>query len=260
MKGLIQGSLILSSFIILCLTFILQITYAETDKQRIYDEAGVLTNEEILNLEAISKSYSEKRQTDFVILTTQNSQSAQQYMANFYDTHQLGYKQKNGNTVILTVNMKNREVYLAGFYQAETYLTNERLDKIRDRITKDLSDTNYARAFETFIKEADYYFDYEPNVNPDNLFYKTWFQFILAIIIALIIVGAMLFQSKSKLTTTSNTYKDMSRSKVLHHKDKFVRRVVTKRYSPMPKAKGPRGGGGGMTGGGHSHSGSSGRF
>ncbi len=181
MKALIKRTFILSCFIILCVPFIHQITYAETDKQRIYDEAGILTNEEILNLEAISKSYSEKRQTDFVILTTQNSQSAQQYMANFYDKHQLGYEQKNGNAVILTVNIKNREVYLAGFYQAETYLTNERLDKIRNRITKDLSDSNYANAFEMFIKEADYYFDYEPNVNPDNLFYKTWFQFILAI-------------------------------------------------------------------------------
>lgn len=249
-------------FILSLLIFIMPITslssFAETDKQRVYDEVELLSEQEINDLEEMTKKYSDKRETDFVILTTNSSASAKKYMQDFYDEKGLGYDSEHGNTAIMTINMNNREVYLAGFYKGEKYLTDKRLDKVRDKITDDLTDGQYLQAFKGFIKKSDYYFDYEPNVNPDNIFYKTWFQFILALIVSLVIVGMMLYQSKSKITTTQSTYKDMNRSKVISQKDRYIRKHVTKKHSPQSKDGG--GSGGGKTSGGSSHSGSGGRF
>ena len=230
------------------------------NKQRIYDDAEILTQAEISQLEKLASLYSEKRETDFIVLTTKDaSKSAEQYMADFYDEQKLGYDKPNGNTAIISVNLSRNEVYLSGFYKGKTYLSSKRLDKIRQDVTSDLTEGQYASAFKIFFERADYYFDFKPSVNPDSLFYKTYFQFILALVLALIIVGIMLFQSNSKITTTENTYRDIERSKVIRRKDKYLRRVVTKSYSPKPKS-GSGGGGGGMTGGGHSYSGSGGRF
>lgn len=252
--------LLLLSVIVLLIPITSLSSFAATDKQRVFDEAALLTDEEITEIEAMAKEYSEQRETDFVILTTDSSATAKRYMQDFYDEQGLGYDSEHGNTAIITVNINNREVYLAGFGKAEKYLTDRRLDKVREKITDDLTDGEYLYAFKGFIKKSDYYFDYEPNVNPDNVFYKTWFQFLLALVISVLIVGLMLYQEKSKITTTQNTYKDMKRSKVISQKDRFIRQHVTKTHSPQSKSNNSGGGGGGTTGGGSSHSGSGGRF
>ena len=64
-------------------------------------------------------------------------------MQDFYDENAPGYDQPHGNTAILTLDMQNRDVYLAGFIKAEDYLDDSRLDLIRDKITPDLSSGNY---------------------------------------------------------------------------------------------------------------------
>ena len=56
------------------------------------------------------------------------------YMEDFYDEKGLGYDKSHGNTAILTIDMKNGDIYLAGYYKAEKYLDDYRLDIIRDKI------------------------------------------------------------------------------------------------------------------------------
>ena len=55
-----------------------------------------------------------------------------EYMEDFYDDKALGYDKPHGNA-ILTIDMNNRDVYLAGFYKGEEYLDDYRLDLIQDR-------------------------------------------------------------------------------------------------------------------------------
>ncbi len=40
---------------------------------------------------------------------------------------------KHGNTVILTINMNKSEVYLSGFGDKQKYLSDSRLDEIREK-------------------------------------------------------------------------------------------------------------------------------
>ena len=187
------------------------------------------------------------------------------YMEDFYDDMALGYDKPHGNTAIITIDMENREVYLAGFYKAEKYLSDYRLDLIRNKINPYLSSGDYYIAFEKFIKIGSKYMGIKPNVDPENILFNLWFQIVVSLGIAGIIVGSMAYSSGGKVTVSQGTYMNFSNSKVVNRRDNFLRTSVTKTRKPSNKSSSGGGGfggggGGGTTSGGHSHSGSRGSF
>ncbi len=229
-------------------------------KQLVYDEAELLNSQERDELNAMANEYSARKETDIIIVTSRNDDNAdvQKMTEDFYDEHAPGYDKPHGNAVILTLDMKHREVYLAGFYKAKTYLDDDRLDRIRNKITPDLSDGDYLLAFETYIKTADKYMGFEPGVDPDNLLYNGWFQLAVSVIIGAGIVGTMAFRSGGRVTVNGHTYEDKATSGVLDQRDQYLHTTVTKQK--IAKNNSSSSGGGGTTSGGHSHSGSRGSF
>lgn len=235
---------------------------AET-KKLVYDEAGLLSADEQQAISALALQYGAERETDFIIVTSNNAGNADvmKMTQDFYDEHAPGYDKPHGNAAILMLDMRNREIYLAGFYKAETYLDSERLDKIRDRIAPYLTNGDYALGFEIFIETAHRYMGFSPGVNPDNILFQLWFQLAVSLVLAGIVVGVMAYHSGGRVTVHRKTYEDSAASGVLSHRDQYLRTTVTKRKIERNSGGGGRsGGGGGVTGGGHSHSGSRGSF
>lgn len=233
------------------------------NKTLIYDEANLLSADEYDELNALANQYSAKRETDIIIITSNNSENIDvvDMTENFYDEKAPGYNKNHGNAVILTLDMRNRDVYLAGFYKAETYLDDGRLDKIRNKITPDLSEGNYAKAFNKYIKTSYKYMGFKPGVNPDNILFNIWFQLGAALAIGGIAVSMMAYNSGGRHTVNRGTYEDAKTSGIVDRHDQYVRTTVTKTKIEKPSgSKGGGGGGGGFTGGGHSHSGSRGKF
>lgn len=230
--------------------------------QKVYDEANLLSETERAEIEEAAKEYGEKGEIDIIILTTKGTdgKSLTRYAEDFYDETAPGYDKKHGNTVILSIDMEEREVDLQGYYLAEDYLDNERLDLIREKITPDLSAENYVDAFMTYIKTSSDYMGIRKGVNPNNILFKWWFQIAVSLVIAGAIVAKMLYHSGGKVTTTNQTYQDTANTKVLKRRDRYIRTTVTKRRKPKSNNNSRGGGGGGISRGGHSHSGSSGRF
>lgn len=252
--------------------------------QKIYDYAELLTTEELKELESLSNQYSENRQVDIIILTTEDTAGleVERYMQDFYDEKGLGYDKSHGNTVILTIDMEHRDVYVAGFYKGEEYIDNSRADLIREKITSDLSGGYYFDAFRSYIELSNEYLGISPEVNsgpepgvnpgggsgispglsseitPDNILLQLWFQILVSFMIAGVIVFTMIYRSGGRVTTSAGTYMDASNSEVTKRSDTFVRTAITKVKKPSNKNN--SGGGGGMTMGGHSHSGSKGKF
>src|SRR5699024_8933894 len=150
------GCLVVSRFklfFIICMTVIIMTVPSNIfaqDKQRIFDDANLLTESEIVKLEKMSAEYSKKQDTDFVVLTTDGEHGIdiQKFMDDFYDDQGLGYNKKHGNTALLGIDIKNSDVMILGFYKAEDYLDNDRATKVRDEITPHLSDGKYFAAFE----------------------------------------------------------------------------------------------------------------
>lgn len=252
------------------LIFILSIAFVEAteQKQRVYDFANLLETEEIEELEFMAEKYSKRRETDFIILTTKNTNGKDivKYMEDFYDDNALGFDRPHGNTAIITIDMHYREVYLAGFYKGEEYLSDYRLDLIRNKISPYLSNGDYYTAFSKFIKLGYKYMGMEPHVDPDNILFNLWFQIIMSLVIAGIIVGSMAYNSGGGVTVYEGTYRDFSSSRVVNRRDNYLRTSVTKTRKPSSNNNSSGGGfgggssGGGTTSGGHSHSGSRGGF
>ncbi|WP_028551953.1 TPM domain-containing protein [Paenibacillus sp. UNC451MF] len=235
---------------------------AMEEKTLIYDDAKLLTPEEYQALNTMANQYGVKRETDIIIITSNNDKNVdvKKMTENFYDEHGPGYDKSHGNAVILTLDMRNRDVYLAGFYKAEQLLGDGRLDKIRGKITSDLSSSNYKQAFETYIKTSYKYMGFKPGVNPDNVLFNVWFQLGGALAIGGIAVGIMAYRSGGRVTVNRQTYEDASSSGVLDRQDQYIRTTVTKHKIEKSSGRSSGGGGGGITGGGHSHSGSRGKF
>jgi len=230
--------------------------------QKVYDEANLLSDTERAEIEEAAIEYGEKREIDIIILTTKGTdgKSLTRYAEDFYDEIGPGYDKEHGNTVILSINMEERDVDLQGYSLAEDYLDNERLDLIREKITPDLSAENYTDAFMTYIKTASDYMGIRKGVNPENILFKWWFQIAVSLVIAGAIVAKMLYHSGGKVTTTNQTYQDTAKTKVLNRRDRYIRTTVTKRKKPKTTNNNRGGGGGGVSRGGRSHSGSSGKF
>src|SRR5690554_5951551 len=86
-------------------------------KQYVYDNATLLNQSEIDKLEMLAEKFSEEHETDFIIVSYDEEYDVMRYTQDFYDENELGYDKPHGNTAMLTIDMNNREIYLAGFYK-----------------------------------------------------------------------------------------------------------------------------------------------
>lgn len=233
------------------------------DKQRIFDEASLLTEAEVENLESLAAKASKKREVDFVVLTTDGEHGIdlETYVGDFADD---SFKE---NVVILGIDLKESDVIILGFEKGKDLLDNDRATKVREKITPYLSDGEYFIAFETFMTTSERYMRYRPGVDPDNIFFKTAWQIVFAILISAIITFIMVRNVNPKVTTTPATYRNEQLTRILRKRDRYVRTTVTKSYRPRNNNRsggsgGGRGGGSsfGRTSSGRSYSGSRGKF
>lgn len=230
------------------------------EKQLIIDEADLLTDAEEAELADLALEYGEKHETDFMILTTNDTdgKDVKEYMGDFYDETAPGYDQPHGNTVLLTLDMENRDMYLSGFGKGEQYLSNDRIELVLDQIFPYIAEGNYYKGFHEYLTVSNDYMRYRPGVNPENPLYQWWVQLGVALVLAGVIVFFMAYHSGGKVTTTDRTYIDHENTKINRRRDVFVNKTVTKKRKPSNNNQGggPRiGGGGGVTGGGRSFSG-----
>lgn len=225
--------------------------------QYVYDRAGILREDEIEHLEKLARELSADREIAFIILTTDDTggQYIRDYLSFFVDNNRVGYESSVGSTAIIGIDLFNRDVYIEGFGKAETYVDEERIYKIIEKVTPYLSNGDYEQAFETFLKQAHYYSGFKPGFNPDSIFHKLWFQLIIALSVSGIVVGIMVSSRGGKVTVDNNTYIDSDHSGVTSSKDRYVTTTISKVRKPQNDSGG--GGGGGFSGGGFSGSGRS---
>ncbi|RJE83981.1 hypothetical protein D3P07_24095 [Paenibacillus sp. 1011MAR3C5] len=254
--------MLIAMLVVLVSPFLSSAAYAAEPKRMIYDEAKLLDADDRQLLENAAARYAQKRETDFIVYTTNNEQNVDvvKLTQDFYDKQQFGYDKPHGNAVILTMDMKNREIYLAGFYKAKTLLDDGRLDKIRNKITPKLTEGNYFSAFSDYQDTAYRYMGFKPGVNPDNIVFNGWFQLAVAFFIAFFIVWGMKAGAGGRVTINAGTYANAGTSGIIGKHDNYLRTTVTKKRIPKPTNTSGGGGGGGRTSGGHSHSGSRGSF
>lgn len=269
-------------------------TTTDSDSRRVYDEAGLMSDYEVSELELISKENGEKAGIEIYVLThdDKNATYPEKYIEDFEDQLPVG------DRVYFLYDVYRGEIFMEGYGLAETYIHSKRIDKIFDNVEDYLKNRYYFDAFKTYITmSADYMADdselnYDHNYNYDTTpegfdpnneysyddydydeYYKKedfmnsilldfWFQLVVALVIGSIVVGVLAYRSSGRMTAGARDYLDGSRGGLIGRNDQYIRSTVTRWRKPQQSSSsgGSRGGfnsggfRGGTSGGGRSHS------
>jgi len=227
---------------------------------KVIDDAQLFSKEEIDSLTTLAEKKGKKREISYYILTTEDTGSGdiEDFTDQFYHA-EIQTDDKEVDAIVLAIDMKHREVDIGGFGEMADYLSDERVDMVHDDIANDLSSGSYYKAMETFLDSSYKYSGFKLDANPKNPLYNIFVQLLLAIIVGGGIVWSMVNQAGGKVTTNRRTYENSNQSKVLRHRDRYIRTSVTKRRNPKQNNSSGGGrsgrGGGRMTSGGSRRSG-----
>ncbi len=271
----------------------------EEDYQHVFDNAELLSASEAADIEQMCIDSGKDAGIEIMVLTHDDPDAvyAEDYIEDFED------KLPEGNRVYLLVDMHNRDVFIEGYGTAETYIHSKRIDVIIDKITPYLSDGDYYTAFSIYIKEAAAYMKDDSELNYDHdysagkpqssnpngpnydetwpanynnnsgadtaksILTNVWVQLIAAIVIGIVTVSVMAYNSGGRMTTGSSTYMDAGQSGLIGRRDDYIRTQVTRVRRPKNNTNNHAGGGfnaggfrGGVSMGGRSHSSGGGKF
>ena len=139
------------------------------DDLLVWDEAELLNETEVAQLnsklESISKKY--KAEIRVVTLSSMDGGDIDEFLEYLYDESGFGYGE-NHDGVLLVVCMDPREYRILSNGFAGEAITSGDIDAIGEAFKSDLSDGNYADAFDTFADKCEYYLDGHLNGFPFN--------------------------------------------------------------------------------------------
>lgn len=253
-------------FILLIIFFFASTSYAlDLEKDRVYDYADLITDEEERELNIKLDKYSKKRKTDIVIVTTDEVYPSghMKFNEDFFEREKLGYKARGGNTVLLSVNIASRDFSVLGFAESERYLDRDRREMIIRAIKDELTAGDYYKAFDDYADRAYEYLGIRPGINPNSILFSNVFIGFISIIVGGSYIGVLLRKTGGSMTVDDRTYRDFENTEVLDKKDRYIRTSVTRtRIERNNNNNNSSGGssGSGRTSGGSSYGGSSGKF
>lgn len=227
-------------------------------KERVYDYADVLTDEEEDKLRELIAGKEARIHCDVVLVTIKETIETESvswengmmyYADDFYDNNQYGYNQVHGDGILLLDNwqegQKGSWLSTCGrvYRQFNSSDINDILFKVYDRV-----ETSPYKAYEAYIKET------SNKMNHDKAL--SFFPLLIVVIPILVLIIFVIVNIKPSLgkdTTMANTYVAGGRPRINAQTDTFARKFVTTRK--IQTDTGHHGGGSSGHGGGHTSSG-----
>lgn len=244
---------------ILAILFLLPFSYAHAytveKGQRIYDDANLLTAGDQRHLSERIAGIEKSNNFQLYILTTSDDfgYSSDAYIDSFFLEGHKYASIISSNSVIVLINMDEREVYISSYGRCKQYLKPDRLQSITDTMGPLLSREEYSNACDVAIGNITNY------MNTDYFYFQIWFQILVACGVSGIIILILAASRGGRCTVNANTYLDQSNSKLKRHHDRYIRTVVTKTKIQTNNTTGG-GGNSGRGSSGHSHHGAGTRF
>lgn len=193
---------------------------------KVYDDAGLFTEDEQESLMEKAQAIAEKRRMDVVVVTTNDTggRSSMAYADDFFDYNGFGYG-NDYDGVLLLIDYENGNYWISTSGKAIRAINNNAIDKILDKMEGDMRAERFYEAADIFLNEADYYlssgFAKAARHIPGYL--------IFACVIAGVSVAVMAIQNKGIKTTTPGTYLVSGSVNLRDNRDIYIRTSVTKR-------------------------------
>ena len=240
----------------------------------VYDEAGLLTEEERVALSEQVNVLREKTGWDIFAVTIDNAngKSSMTYADDLYDAQTA----EDSNGVLALIDMDNREIYLSTCGEAIRYLEDARIDAILDDAFSYVVDGDYAGCLSAMISGVEYY--YEKGIHEDQYNYDvetgavsqyrtlTWMEVVpVALVsagvgIAIYCIVMNRYSLKGSTRNDSYPYTRYGNVDLTDTEDRFVHQTIT-HHVIQTNNGGSSGGGGGHrssvhhSSGGRSHGG-----
>lgn len=213
------------------------------DNLLVWDEAELLNETEVAQLnsklESISKKY--KAEIRVVTLSSMDGGDIDEFLESLYDESGFGYGE-NHDGVLLVVCMDPREYRIHSNGFAGEAITSGDIDAIGEAFKSDLSDGNYADAFDTFADKCEYYLDGHINGFPFNTGKNLLICLGIGLVVALIVTGIWKGQLKSvRKQSAANAYVKAGTMQITQSGDFFMYRNVTKTQKQSSSSSGSSG-------------------
>lgn len=241
--------------LVVCFFLLPGFTY-QKDKQRIYDNAGLFTEDEINELEEVYQDYSLEDKMDYILLTTNSTDGmeSREYARQFYVEQGFGYNKENGDGNLLLIDMDNRRIEMIDKGICVDYIRDEEVDAILDEVAEELSDEDYEEAARVYAEETHSAFVTDAASSGKNNLIRYLIYGVLALVFAGIVTGVLVSGNKSHMSADCHTYTKDIRVNPHTRQDRYLRTITTS--TPKPKHDSDGGGGShdssGFGGGGRS--------
>ena len=132
--------------------FSLQPACAAAEDSKVVDDAELLSYDEEQEIQSMLDEFAEESGWTLFAVTTDdaNGMTSEEYADDFVDQNAF---EENG--VCFLIDMDNREIYMSTTGSAIRILTDHRIDSIMDDSYEYAGDGEYAKCFETMIRETE---------------------------------------------------------------------------------------------------------
>lgn len=265
-----------------CILPMVGISSAFASENRVFDEAGLLTGQEIEELETNLSSAKEKIHMDLAVLTINDAmgKTTEEYADDYYDEHELGTGNDRSGALCL-IDMDNRQIYISTAGQMIRYLTDDRISSIMDDAIGYMGDGSYAEAIDTMLSDIGQYVDqgivsdqynYDRDTGKVDAYHKrslAWYEILIAMIAsgAVAIMPCLATIKKYKMQDERKqalnyhlAYRGTSAFAFSLANDMFINKMVSqRRIGQNINGRGPGGMGGSSVGRSTTHQSSGGR-
>lgn len=259
---------------LLCLAMGMSVPASQTEDfadqyERVLDMAGLLTDNEVQELIRQLDEISIRQSMDVVVVTTDDLEGygVADYADDLYDQCEFGYGSTRDGLLLL-ISMEDRDWYISTCGEGIRVFTDAGIQYIGDQILSELSQGNYAAAFQRygelcddFITQARDEQPYDSNHLPREPLSLIWIPASIGIglVLALIIVGVMIGKLKTvRAQATADSYVKQGSLSMKESRDRFLYHTVTK--TAKPKENSSSGSSTHTSSSGTTHGGGGGKF
>lgn len=173
---------------------------AENGEVRVFDFAGLFSQEEKAELEEEALRLREELKAEFIVLTVDETRghTAQETADEYYFSH--GYEKSfDEDGAVVLIDMDNREIYLGTYGIMIRVITDHRLENILDAAYPYAVQENYAGAALTMLQECEDYvhkgivagqYNYDRETGRIQMHYTIrWYEALVAVAVSAAIAG-----------------------------------------------------------------------
>lgn len=229
----------------------------DSQGQKVYDNAGLLTEEEETDLQQLCVDASVNSKADIIVVTVDSleGKTAEAYADDFFDYNGFGYEDEMGTGTLFLISIGDRECAFSTSGDCVNIFTQNASDDMIENVSAYLSEGEYYNGLVSYVDRTQEYIKNGGKSDAQKV-RNLMIEIVAALAIGGISIWIMYSGSSSKMTVDGYTYATGHKSELLKHHDVFQRTTTISRH--IEKNNG--GSGSHIGSSGNSHGGSSGHF